>query len=134
MKKLILITLIGAVIRVAMADTFFGLDFYKLADAVGFVESDRGLSSDNVFQLRDIYIADVNRIYGTSFKSIDKFSKKKSLKMMRLYWKFYGNQYRKQTGKPVTYDVLARIHNGGPNGWAKKCTQDYAKRVRKAMR
>lgn len=117
-----------------MADTFFGLDFYKLADAVGFVESDRGLSSDNIFQLRDIYVVDVNRIYGTDFKSSDKFSKEKSLKMMKLYWEFYGKQYERETGKRVTYEVLARIHNGGPDGWAKKCTINYAKRVEKAMK
>jgi hypothetical protein len=32
----------------------------------------------------------------------------------------YGKAYQKQTGKPVTFEVLARIHNGGPRGWNPK--------------
>jgi len=134
MKRLILVMAVLLSMNASASKDFFGLDFYKLADAVGFVESDRGLSSDNVFQMRDIYIADINRIYKTKYRKIDKFSKEKSLKMMRLYWDFYGRQYEKTTGRKVTYDVLSRIHNGGPDGWKKRCTLGYAKRVRKAMR
>jgi len=45
----------------------------------------------------------------------------------------YGTQYEKRTGHVATVEVLARIHNGGPRGYAKKATLRYWKRVQARM-
>lgn len=111
-------------------NTLFGLSLTALFSAVAMVESDRGATSDNVYQIRDIYIDDVNRIYNMNVSYRVKFDKEKSEQLMVLYWSYYGERYTKLTGKPVSYEVLARIHNGGPDGWKKYATKRYWKRVK----
>lgn len=112
----------------------FGLALAPLYAAIAQVESDRGATSENVYQLRKIYVDDVNRLFFTNQFSIkDAYNRGQSEKMMYLYWKHYGSQYARKTHKPVTYDVLARIHNGGPLGWKKHATDAYWKRVKKVL-
>lgn len=111
----------------------FGLSLTVLFNAIATVESDRGATSDNVYQIRDIYIDDLNRLYTYDYQYSDKFDKQKSEQMMYDYWRYYGYRYTKETGKPVTYEVLARIHNGGPRGWQKRATENYWLRVKRQM-
>ncbi len=121
----------------------FGLDFIKLCDAIAQVESDGGKTSKNMFQIRDCYIDDVNRINHVNwqkggewipvFTKDAKFSPTISIEMMWYYWKHYGEAYRRATGKRPTYEVLARIHNGGPRGYAKKATDPYWAKVNKEL-
>jgi hypothetical protein len=108
----------------------FGLSMALLFNAIAQVESDRGATSQNVYQLRNIYIDDINRIYNLQLSYDIKYRKDLSEKAMRLYWLYYGERYTKLTGRPVTYEVLARIHNGGPNGYKKSSTIEYWNRVR----
>jgi hypothetical protein len=118
------------VITVSSVIVAFGLNLSPLFDAIAQVESDCGRLSKNVYQLRDIYIDDVNRILRCEkFKYEDKFDVGKSREMMLVYWGWYGAIYEAKTGNSVTYSVLARIHNGGPNGWKKYATKRYAKKV-----
>ncbi|HQG06785.1 MAG TPA: hypothetical protein PLX18_11665 [Anaerohalosphaeraceae bacterium] len=42
----------------------------------------------------------------------------------------YGKRYKRITGKPATLEILARIHNGGPDGWKKISTAAYAAKVK----
>lgn len=110
------------------------INYDRLLDAVEMVESDRGATSWNTYQVRQIWLEDCKRIglIGTD-ATIREIARDRSL-MRRLvlgYWGFYGSQYRRTTGKPVTAEVLARIHNGGPTGWKKKATASYWRRVRK---
>lgn len=49
------------------------------------------------------------------------------------YWRYYGYRYKVITRKPVTYEVLARMHNGGPDGWKKASTLAYWYKVKKVM-
>lgn len=111
----------------------FGLSLTVLFNAIAMVESDRGATSDNVYQIRNIYIDDLNRIYTYRFKYSDKYDKRKSEQMMFDYWRYYGYRYTRLTGRPVTYEVLARIHNGGPDGWRKKSTEGYWRRVERHL-
>lgn len=121
--------------------TMFGLALAPLYAAIAQVESDRGATSANVYQIRDIYIKDVNQIMMRpgwrcypGFIVSDKFSKDKSEDMMRVYWAYWGEHYEEKTGKPVSYEVLARIHNGGPLGWKKPETVGYWNRVAAVMK
>lgn len=108
----------------------FNLNLSPLFEAISKVESGNGKYGKNVYQLQDIYIDDVNRILGRNeFKYEDKFDVCKSREMMAIYWGRYGAIYESKTGNSVSYPVLARIHNGGPDGWKKYSTKRYAKRV-----
>ena len=119
----------------------FGLTLETLFLAIAQVESDRGATASNVYQIRDIYIRDVNRImenpgwrFFPPFRTFDKFAKSKSEDMMIVYWRWWGMQYEQKTCNRVTYEVLARIHNGGPLGWKKPETVAYWNRVAAIMK
>ena len=116
----------------------FGLALAPLYLAIAQVESQCGKTSDNVYQIKDVYIRDVNRIVagrGASghFSTGAKFMRDASENLMRIYWDHWGRHYQEKTGMPVSYEVLARIHNGGPIGWKKPETLDYWKKVRDAI-
>ena len=49
------------------------------------------------------------------------------------YLQIWGSHYKKVTGKKATNEVLARIWNGGPNGWKKKSTLGYLVKYRKLL-
>jgi hypothetical protein len=53
--------------------------------------------------------------------------------MWDLYLAYYGAQYEKQTGRPATDEVYARLWNGGPDGWRKSSTLKYWGRVRAVL-
>lgn len=125
----------------------FGIALAPLYAAIAQVESDRGATSANVYQLKTLYVADVNRIVGRwnrnanvadepqfpTFTAADRTNEKTSREIMAIYWTHYGKVYAARTGKPVTYEVLARIHNGGPYGWKKPSTKRYWAKVKAAM-
>lgn len=124
--------------------TLFGLALAPLYTAIATVESDKGATSDNVYQIREIYVIDANRTVekwasafngrpGIVFSADDVKNRKKSELMMLYYWDTWGRHYEKKTGNPVTYEVIARIHNGGPLGWKKPVTLQYWERVRRVM-
>jgi len=115
--------------------SIFNLALAPLYVAIAQVESDRGATSDNVYQIREIYVADVNRIMGSErFAYSDVFSPIRSESMMLIYWSYYGVRYRDITGRNPTYEALARMHNGGPDGWRKDSTLAYWKRVEAALK
>lgn len=128
----------------------FGLALAPLLSAIAQVESDRGATSDNVYQIRVLYVLDVNRIASAARRSGAEWIGKKrpvptwfmlsdrkiplmSEMMMTVYWEKYGRRYIEKTGEPVTYEVLARIHNGGPDGWRKPSTIRYWQKVKAVM-
>ena len=87
-----------------------------------------------MFQLHKVYVQDVNRILKRkAYTYEDRMNPKKSREMTIVYLKYYGWVYESKTGKPATLEVLARIHNGGPNGWAKPATEKYWLKVKKAL-
>ena len=62
----------------------------------------------------------------------DCYNKEYSEKIVRAYWKRYAN--KKRLGREVTDEDRARIHNGGPNGYKKKATIKYWKKVKKELK
>ena len=81
-------------------------------------------------QLWKIYIKDVNRIARTNYTHNDAFDEEKAKEIVRIYLINYGKRYERLTGKTATYEVLSRIHNGGPNGWKKESTIKYWNKVK----
>ena len=112
----------------------FGLYLTPLFNAIAKVESDCGVTSKNIYQISDIYIDDLNRIYPHIYPKRCKYDKYASQCMMFDYWRFYAYDYARKTGKPITYEVLARIHNGGPNGMFKATTLPHWHKVEKELK
>jgi len=92
-----------------------------------------GGRSVGLYQISKLYVDDVNRIAGTCYIYDDRFDQVKSRKMVEIYLTHYGRRYTRLTGCAVTFDVLAAIHNGGPDGWRKHSTLKYRQKVRMGM-
>lgn len=112
----------------------------KLLDAIAQVESNNNADaigdsgrSVGAYQLQEVYVDDVNRIAGTSYHYEDRFDIEKSRKMVRIYLTYWGEKYVEVIGKPATEQILARIHNGGPQGWSKFSTVCYWNKVKKQL-
>jgi hypothetical protein len=102
---------------------------FTLLTAIHAVESDCGLTSRNELQIRDICIEDVNRIYGTNYRKKDAYDLSTSRRIAWLYLDYWG----KKAKTNPDYETLARIWNGGPNGWKKHSTLKYWKKVKKEL-
>lgn len=115
------------------AATLFGMAVSQLFAAIAAVESEDGRTSDNVYQLQRVYLDDVGRIFGCHFADEVATDRHASEQVMLAYLEYYGERYARQTGRQPTAEVLARIHNGGPNGWRKDSTLEYWRKVKAAM-
>lgn len=82
-----------------------------------------------VLQIHEIYVKDVNRIYKTAFSHDDTFDRNKAIIITRLYLTHYGKCYEQKTGNTATFEVLSRIHNGGPIGYLKKSTDKHWNKI-----
>jgi len=106
----------------------------QLMDAIAVVESNRGATSRNVYQLRKIYVADVCRITGQRITHAQAIGDDAIARAcIEAYWNHYGTRYSHITGASPDAEVLARIHNGGPDGWRKPETMVYWRKVREAL-
>lgn len=84
-------------------------------------------------QIHHQVVQDVNRVYRLHLSHRDALDPVKARLICRLYLDHYGRRYCRLTGKVDTLDILARIWNGGPDGWRKPATEKYGQRVRAAL-
>lgn len=77
-------------------------------------------------QIQFLYLQDSRLNYTLE----DLFDKTISFKVAKAYLQRYARSYESRTGKTATYEVLARIHNGGPRGAERSCTESYWKKVK----
>ena len=106
----------------------------QLMDAIAVVESNSGAMSANVYQLEPVYVEDVCRITGqriTHAQAVGDDAVARAC--IEAYWDYYGARYYRLTGRQADAEVLARIHNGGPDGWRKPATRAYWVRVKSAL-
>ena len=83
-----------------------------------------------VLQIRQICVDDINRILGGHwYTHHDAIDPDVSKQICIRYLIHYGAAYEVETYGPATAEVLARIWNGGPRGWAKQSTEKYWKKV-----
>ena len=118
----------------AVATTLFGVVLAPLFAALAQVESGNGKTSQNIYQITERFVDDVNRI-STEEKFVysDRYDRKRSERMMEIYWVYYVARYIDATGRDPTWETLARIHNGGPDGWKKYATKRYWRRVKELL-
>ena len=109
-----------------------------LIAALHSVESDCGLTSANELQITRLVVIDANKAakkyrVPVHFYYDDRLQLKKSKQIAELYLMYWGEQYFRETKKLPSFEVLARIWNGGPNGWKKEATKKYWQKVRERL-
>lgn len=82
-----------------------------------------------IFQITPVCIEDYNRIFKTNYSHKDARKPKIAFKICNNYLSHWGNIYEVKTGNKPTYEIYARIWNGGPNGYKKESTKKYWKNV-----
>ena len=133
MKKLMLTLVVSIMAVGAFAQEMVS---EKLLDAIAMQESRNNPNAKGdkrngkymaigAYQLWDIYVNDVNRFAKTRYTSDDRKNPEISREIVRKYLTYYGKRYERLTGKKATNEILARIHNGGPNGFKKPATDKY---------
>ena len=79
-------------------------------------------------QITSICVADVNRIYGTSYTPDDAFDPEKAKHICELYLGYYCSPER--LGRQPTLQDMARIWNKGPNGHRDPRSLPYWRKVK----
>jgi hypothetical protein len=82
-------------------------------------------------QVRPCVVKDVNRIAGTHYRWAEMTNRWAALGVFRIYTGHYCAEDR--LGRPATSQDLARVWHGGPNGWKRRKTVAYWKRVQARM-
>lgn len=95
-------------------------------DAIG----DNGLAF-GCLQLHAAYVQDAAEFAGETWKHEDAFNPATAEQIARAYMARYATE--KRLGRSPTYEDIARIHNGGPNGFKKAATDGYWLKVKKEL-
>jgi len=110
-------------------DSFFeAIRFVESTDGRYLGDQDGG-RSHGPYQISIAYLQDANEYLGTNYvlrQVIDDESIAREV--MCGYWNRYLPKDRE-----VTYEILARIHNGGPKGYEKESTLPYWEKVKAKM-
>ena len=108
----------------------------NLIDAICKVESNNGMYivGDNgnaigCLQIWKTVVDDVNKYSKVKYTYADRYDKMKSYEMFKLYIGHYATE--KRLGRKPTNEDMARIWNGGPNGYKKTSTIKYWNKVKK---
>ena len=108
-------------------------EFYTtLLAVIALLETGNGIRDNNgaigKYQIRDIYVRDVNRIMKTNYTHEDARKERSARDMVYFYLRYYGKKMYERTGrKPTVYD-LAMIHRLGPYGYT-HADHDYGIRA-----
>ena len=84
-------------------------------------------------QIWNIVVEDVNRLYNTNYTHDDVFDREKAVQICVYYLTYWGEFYENAMHCKPTYEILARIWNGGPHGWAKDSTLPYWEKVKQRL-
>lgn len=83
-------------------------------------------------QLRKPCVLDANQRLGTKYRPEDMLGNRSlSVQICRTYLERYATN--KALGREPTLEDMARIWNGGPNGWRKQSTLGYWSKVQRAL-
>ncbi len=91
------------------------------------------------YQIHKIAVDDVNAADNTNYKHSDMFDPVKATDVFNRYMALNTKRYINRTNKQPTYEVLARMWNGGPMGWKNNHTilsantKNYWKRVKQHL-
>ena len=80
-------------------------------------------------QIHQEVVSDYNRWMKTNLKHENMFDRKTAIEVCKKYLSVYGREYIKKTGELPSVETLAKIWNGGPNGWKNPKTEAYSAKV-----
>lgn len=89
------------------------------------------LKSIGILQMQEAYVQDAAEFAGQDWVHMDALDELTAIRIFRAYMARYATEER--LGRPVTFEDIARIHNGGPNGYKKKSTLHYWNKVKCLM-
>lgn len=89
------------------------------------------LKSIGILQMQEDYVEDAAEHAGEDWVHMDALDELTAIRIFRAYMDRYATE--EQIGRPVTFEDIARIHNGGPNGYKKKSTIPYWNKVKCLM-
>jgi len=92
-----------------------------------------GGRSHGCLQIGQAVLDDVNRVYGRAYTRADALDPARARTICALYLRHWGWAYERETGRQADCRTLARIWNGGPRGWEKRCTRSYGERAGNLM-
>lgn len=92
-------------------------------DAIG----DNG-AAFGCLQMHAAYVQDAAEHAGEDWTHEDAFDRATAIQIITAYMARYATEDR--LGRPPTAEDIARIHNGGPNGYKKTATDQYWIKVR----
>ena len=141
--KLVFIAIFGMMVSVAglasaqtntvddpLIEALIHVESHGKDDAVG----DRQMKEKayGCLQIRKPCVDDVNRRFGTQIK-VESLVGNRSLSVWvcKKYIEMYAA--RDRLGREPTMEDMARIWNGGPNGWKKESTRPYWAKVERAL-
>ena len=84
-----------------------------------------------IYQIWKPYWKDATERSGIDGKYLDCYNVDYADRIVRAYMKRYATERR--LGRKVTQEDIARIHNGGPNGYKKESTEKYWSKVKKIL-
>jgi hypothetical protein len=94
--------------------------------------NDGGLAK-GCLQIHKNYWIDGTEYLKVNWVHEDAHDRDRAIEVATAYLTRYGRHYERTQGKKATLEVLARIHNGGPEGWNDSDTNKYWNKVRKEL-
>ena len=79
-------------------------------------------------QIQKSVIDDVNDVSSVKYKYNDRYNRSKSIEIFKIYITRYATV--KRLGHIPTDEDIARIWNGGPNGYKKSATKKYWNKIK----
>ena len=109
--------------------------------AIAFVESSftpmalgDGGAALGLLQIHKVVVDDVNRVYGKTVEYHERIEPFKTMRRFDLYIKHWLPKAKRNGATDMMdEEIIARIWNGGPNGWKKDSTIDYWHKVAKYL-
>ena len=86
-----------------------------------------GGDSIGCYQIQKCYWLDAKEFSDLDGTYLDCYNRGYADRTVRFYMDRYATERR--LGREVTQEDVARIHNGGPNGYKKECTKKFWKKV-----
>ena len=86
------------------------------------------------FQIHRSYLEDANWWSGTRYTHWDMHTPSKALATVESYFERWCSHYILKYNKPVTYKILAMIHNQGPKGYNRIDGEYYWKALQNSYR
>ena len=86
-----------------------------------------GGDSIGCYQIQKCYWLDAKEFSDLDGTYLDCYNRGYADRTVRFYMARYATERR--LGREVTQEDIARIHNGGPNGYKKECTKKFWKKV-----